>query len=254
MWRKLPIEPNEWRLVGWAGAVLVLAGWADVSVQNAAETLFLKRVGVEYLPLAFLVSSLLLVGTTAGMVRLASNRDRTALLTRVFAALALVLIPVWGAVRFDTPGSLALLVLLSIQIKAIALVVFWVAMGDLLHARQAKRLFAPLMAGLTLGAMFGSFLSKPIGMALGIDGLLPFSSILLVAAAFLSLPLRQLKPARLDRGLGEDARRMPTPVVPLPASPERVATLRELWDESRLFRLLLVSATASGVLGTILYL
>ena len=254
MWRKLSIEPQEWRLVGWAGGVLALAGWADVSVQNAAETLFLKRVGVAYLPLAFLVSSLLLVLTTAGLVRLVSTRDRADLLPRVFAALALVLIPIWAAIRAGTPGAIPLLVLLSIQIKAIALVVFWVVLGDLLHARQAKRLLAPLMAGLTLGAMFGSFVSDPVGRALGIEGLLPFASGVLVAAALASLPLRRMRPARLDRGLGEEASRTPAPIAPLPDSPERMATFRELWRESRLFRLLLVSATSSGLLGTLLYL
>jgi hypothetical protein len=51
--QKLGIEPQETALLGWAGAALALVGWADVSVQNASETLFLKRVGVEYLPVAF---------------------------------------------------------------------------------------------------------------------------------------------------------------------------------------------------------
>lgn len=252
MWRKLPIEPQEWRLVLWAGCVLALTGWADVSVQNAAETLFLKRIGVEYLPIAFLVSSLLLVGTTAGMARLVARRDRTALLPQVFVGLAVVLLPLWSAVRSDAPGSVVLLVLLSIQIKAISLVVFWVALGDLLHARQAKRLFAPLMGGLTLGAMCGSFASQPIGRALGVEGLLPFSSGVLALTAASALPLRRLRPARLDRGLGEEARRLPPPSGP--AERERVARWRELWRDSRLFRLLLVSSAASGVLGTLLYL
>ncbi|MBW2398495.1 MAG: hypothetical protein JRG80_04405 [Deltaproteobacteria bacterium] len=53
MLRKLGIEPGEGRLFFWAAGVLFLLGWADVSVKNASETLFLKGVGVEFLPLGF---------------------------------------------------------------------------------------------------------------------------------------------------------------------------------------------------------
>jgi len=41
------VEPRERRILLWGSAALFLAGWADVSVKNVSETLFLKRIGVE---------------------------------------------------------------------------------------------------------------------------------------------------------------------------------------------------------------
>ena len=58
---RIGIQPAERALVGWAGLCLVLMGAAAFALLNTAETLFLKRVGVDALPLALLASSALLV-------------------------------------------------------------------------------------------------------------------------------------------------------------------------------------------------
>src|SRR6185369_13508868 len=73
-WTRIGIESRERKLVLHAGVCLALLGWADVSVQNVSETFFLKRVGVKYLPLAFLISSVLLVVTTYAIGRFAVGR------------------------------------------------------------------------------------------------------------------------------------------------------------------------------------
>ena len=65
MLRKLGVEPREGWLFSWSAAALFFVGWADVSLKNVAETFFLKRVGVEALPIALVASSGLLVVTTA---------------------------------------------------------------------------------------------------------------------------------------------------------------------------------------------
>ena len=199
MWRKLGIQPGEGRVFAWGAAALFLLGWSDVSVKNVAETFFLKRVGVEYLPWAFLANSLLLVGTTWAFGRLAARSDRLKLLPLTLAGLALLLLPLWLLVLGGTPSVFGVLVIASKQITSITLLVFWIAMGDLLHGRQAKRLFAPMMTGVTLGTIVGSFASAPLGRWLGIDGLLPFSTLTLCLGAVVAIPLRKLRP-RFDRG------------------------------------------------------
>ena len=79
-------------------------------------------------------------------------------------------------------GAFALLVIASKQITSIALLVFWVAMGDLLYGRQAKRLFAPMMAGVTLGKHYRSRLSEK-WFVLGIDIMLGLTAINLLRKA-----------------------------------------------------------------------
>ena len=49
-------------------------------------------------------------------------------------------------------------------------------MGDLLDGRQAKRLSAPVLAGLTPSTMVGSFASEPLSRVGGTHGLFPFSA------------------------------------------------------------------------------
>ena len=64
-----------------------------------------------------------------------------------------MLLPLWLLVLGGGSQFLGVLVIASKQITSITLLVFWIAMGDLLHGRQAKRLFAPMMAGVTLALL-----------------------------------------------------------------------------------------------------
>jgi AAA family ATP:ADP antiporter len=258
MLRKLGIEPGEGRVFAWGAMALFLLGWADVSVKNVSEAFFIKRVGVELLPYAFLVSALLLVVTTWAFGNFAVRRDRLRLLPRTFFGLGLLLLPLWLLVRTGFEPALGLLLVASKQITSIALLVFWIAMGDLLHGRQTKRLFAPMMAGVTVGTILGSFASEPVGRALGIDSLLPVSAFVMVLGALATLPLRRFRP-RFERTTA-------VPGSPAAARAARAAAdasksedgggagqLRRLWQRSVLFRLLFVTALCSGILGPMLY-
>jgi hypothetical protein len=242
MWRKLGIEPGEGRLFAWGTAVLALAGWADASLRNVAETLFLKRVGVDLLPVVFLVNAVLLVGSTAWVGGLIARGDRLRLLPRMLVALALLLLPLAWLAQGGVETGLHGLLIASKQLPTISLLVFWSAMGDLLHARQAKRLFAPLVGGFTLGGIAGSFASEPLGRWLGVAGLIPCAAAALLLAAAAALPLASLRPLRLHRRTA--------PAAPEP--PEEIR-LRDLWRTSRLFRLLAISALCTGLLGPMLY-
>ena len=74
----------------------------------------------------------------------------------------------WFLVLEDVKSAFVLLVLASKQLQSISLLAFWVALSDLLNGRQSKRLFAPLMAGVTLGTILGSFASGPISRTIGV--------------------------------------------------------------------------------------
>ena len=242
MWRKLGIEPGEGRVFAWGTAVLALTGWADASLRNVAETLFLKRVGVDLLPVLFLANAVLLVGSTAWVGGFVARGDRLRLLPRLLVVLALLLLPLAWLAQSGVEWGLHGLLIASKQLPTISLLVFWSAMGDLLHARQAKRLFAPLVGGFTLGGIAGSFASEPLGQWLGVAGLIPCAAAALLLAAAAAWPLRWLRPLRLDRGAA--------PAAPDP--PEDVG-LRDLWRTSRLFQLLAISALCTGLLGPMLY-
>ena len=74
--KRIGVEREERSLFGWAGLCLLLVGAGSAALQNAAETLFLKRVGVELLPLAFLVSSVILPSPTLPNSSIGQSLDR----------------------------------------------------------------------------------------------------------------------------------------------------------------------------------
>jgi AAA family ATP:ADP antiporter len=246
--RWLGIEPGEGRVFALGTLALGLLGWAEVSLRNVSETLFLKRVGVEHLPGVFLLNDALLVAATLAFAGVAARSDRLWLLPRMLAGMGLALLPLWAVVSADFRSGFVALLVASKLVPSLGLVVFWIAMGDLLHGRQAKRLFAPMTAGATIGAIAGSFASDPLGEALGLGGLLPVLAGILLCAAAASWPLRRLRP-RLDR-----LRREPAPAPAGRARPAAGPTsFASLWRESGLFRLLVAISVCGGLLAPILY-
>ncbi len=241
--RGLGVESGESRLFAWGAGILFLIGWASISLANVSETFFLKRLGVDLLPVVFLVNALLLVGTTYAMGRGAAQVAARRLVVATFALLAALVVGLWLLLLANAPGIFVLLVIASKQIEAIALIAFWIVLGGLLHGRQAKRLYAPIIAGGTLGHILGSFASTAIGHVVGIPALLPVAAMALAIASLLAARLRSTAPARVTR--------MATPRAPAVAP--AATRFAALWRESRLFRLLALSAFFAGALGPMLY-
>ncbi len=248
--RKLSIERDEVAICAWAGSTLFCVGWADASVKIVANTFFLRNVGSEALPVVFLINSFLLVGSTHFVGRTISSRDSVRILPRVYLGLGLMLLPLWLLIPFGSHNVLALLLIASKQLSSIALLVFFIAIGDLINARQSKRLIAPLIAGFTLGGIAGSFATKPLGDLIGISSLLPFACVMMFVAARAAMPLYRLRPTRLEHGLS--AMRGFRAMARSRRIAENVPKLRHLWNEGGLFRLLFVPALCAGILGPML--
>lgn len=232
----------ESAIVLWGGLSLFLVGWATVSLTNASETLFLKRVGVDQLPLVFLLNSGLLAATTFVVGRRVAGAEHGRALTTTLWAAAGFLVPLWLALRADVPGVLAVLVISAKQIQALALLVFWVAMGGWVDGRQAKRLVPPMMAGGTLGVAFGSFASGAIGTRLGIPFLVVVAAGSLALAAGATYVLRRYTLTRIEwprRSRRDEEAERPG--------------FMDLWADSGLFRLLAAGALLAGLLAPILY-
>ena len=242
--RSLGIEAGEGRVFAWGATTLFLIGWASVSLTNVAETFFLKRIGVNRLPIVFLVNSLLLVGTTYTVSRIAARRAHRRVLAATFAGLGGMVAVLWLLVLGHVRPVFVLLVIASKQLDAIALIVFWTVLGGLLHGRQAKRLYAPMIAGGTLGRIVGSFASGFIGSALGIPALLPVAAIAIGLASLLAARVYATVPAHVTR---MTARR------PAAEPAAGLARFSQLWRESRLFQLLAFGALFAGTLGPMLY-
>ncbi len=172
------------------------------------------------------------------------------ILPRVYLGLGLMLLPRWLLIPFGSHHVLALLLIASKQLSFIALPVFFIAIGDLINARQSTRLIAPLIAGFTLGGIADRFATRPLGDLIGISSLLPFACAMMFAAARAAMPLYRLRPTRLEHGLS--AMRGFRAMARSSRIAENAPKLRRLWNEGGLFRLLFVPALCAGILGPML--
>ena len=169
-----------------AGALvlLFLVRSADMIFNNYAETAFLKRYGVQYLPVMYMVNSLaifFIMGLMTGMLtRMPGTRLLTYLMIfcGVSAAGARMLIPTgWDMVY-------PLLFVLKSLYEALLGLLFWNMANDLFNTRQSKRLFPLISAGGVCGDILAGFGTPALARLLLIDNLLFVYLALTVAGAF----------------------------------------------------------------------
>ena len=155
---------------------------SNIMVENFAETTFIKRYGVQYLPHVFVVNSVTLFVVISIIGLLLDRMARTALLRW----LLVILIGLLVLVRLLLPLEISLLYpflyVLVAQSRYMLVVVFWVISGDLFTYRQTKRLFPPIEAGGALGVILGSAASGPIGRIASIDNVLLAAAVVLLGA------------------------------------------------------------------------
>jgi len=170
--RWLNIYKNEINLFLWTAALLFLVRFCGVYLNNYAETTFLKRYGVEYLPIVNMlnaVATLLIMGAMTGMIaRLPSAR----LLARLFVFCGVTVAALRLIIPLGYDLVYPLLFMLKSQYEVLLALLFWNLANDLFNTRQSKRLFPLITAGGIIGQILGSFSTPLIVNAISIDNLL----------------------------------------------------------------------------------
>lgn len=170
--RWLKIYEDEISLFLWTVALLFLVRSSGMILNNYAETAFLKRYGVEYLPIVNMINA---VATFVVMGFL------TALMTRFKDAVLLGYVFVFcgtsiGAIRLLIPYDIDLvypaLFMLKAQYEVLQALLFWNLANDLFNTRQSKRLFPLITAGGVIGLVLSSFGTPLLAKTLTFDNLL----------------------------------------------------------------------------------
>ncbi len=172
MARWLKIYEDEIRLFLWATLLLFLIRSSSILFNNFAETAFLKRFGVEYLPIIYVVNSIatfVIMGFIAGfMARLPGSR----LLAYMFVVCGVTV----AGFRLCIPLGLELIYPVLFVAKSLYEVLlgllFWNLANDLFDTRQSKRLFPLITAGGVIGGIIGSFGTPLVVEFIRIDNLL----------------------------------------------------------------------------------
>ncbi|RMF74817.1 MAG: cyclic nucleotide-binding protein, partial [Alphaproteobacteria bacterium] len=193
--RRLQIQPGEAGPFGWSALVLLLVNLASFLLNNYGETTFLKRFGVEYLPLITAVNAVVtffLPSLFAGRIGRIRGDRQLVLVLSGYAILALLLRLL---VPLDIKLLYPLIYVLKSQFTILIAFIFWNVANDLFSTRQSKRLFPVITAGGLLGAIAGNLATPALDMVLPTDELLPVFSLVVGLAAGGTLRLGRYLPA-----------------------------------------------------------
>ena len=188
----LKIYEDELSLFFWVALLLFFIRTSSILFNNFADTAFLKRFGVEYLPILYVANSIttfVIMGAMTGiMARLPGSRMLFYTLIFCGASVGALSFVVKLHFHFIYP----VLFVLKLQYAALLTLVFWNLANDLFNTRQSKRLFPLIIAAGVIGGIIGSFATPALARAIDMDNLLwaYFCTTMLGAVAVKSMGAR----------------------------------------------------------------
>ncbi|MFW5937108.1 MAG: Npt1/Npt2 family nucleotide transporter, partial [Desulfosalsimonas sp.] len=201
--RWLKLHEEEIAIFLWAATLLFLLRSSGMILNNYAETAFLKRYGVEYLPIVNMLNSVATFVLTGLLAAFMARVTGTRLLALLFIFCGLSV----GGIRFLIPMGYDLiypvLFMLKSQFELLQALLFWNLANDIFNTRQSKRLFPLLTAGGVIGLIIGSFGTPYLADWLRFDNLLLVYLAVSLAGAVtvtgMQVHMREISP-RTHRG------------------------------------------------------
>ncbi len=193
--RLFTVRSEEYKAFGWANGLMFLILSSQILFANFADTAFIKRFGVEYLPEMFVIDAVFVFFAMDLVRALVTKYSPMGLLTRILVIFATIEILCRFLIILDFSLLYPLMYLLRLQIDGVILIIFWNICNDLFDTRQAKRIFPLITAGGILGRVLGSFSTDFLTRVTNINNLLLVSAGLLFLAAMASQQVGRLFPS-----------------------------------------------------------
>ena len=176
--RLLNVQPGEGRKLAILYLLVLVIGTGLLWGASISRALFLKRLGVEWLPLMYILSALLTFPVTVVYTSLVDRVSNLRLLTGLFAGFALVLIACWVLLLLDGRGveipyvsAIFGLLFLVERIQGSLLSVHtWTLFNDYYDLRAAKRTFPILGSAARAAGILGAPLVIAITFVPAIQG------------------------------------------------------------------------------------
>ncbi|MDF1555263.1 MAG: Npt1/Npt2 family nucleotide transporter [Deferrisomatales bacterium] len=196
----LGVYEEEIQLFLWTVLLLFTVRTAGIILNNYAETAFLKRYGVEYMPVVNMinaVATVLVMGLVSGLMQQYSG---TSLLSRMFWFCGISVAVTRALIPFGVGLVYPILFMLKAQYEVLLALLFWNLANDLFNTQQSKRLFPLVTAGGVVGQILGSFGTPWFARTLQVDNLLlAYLAITSAGAVTVQLMARRF-PALLSSG------------------------------------------------------
>jgi ATP/ADP translocase len=185
--KRLKIYEHEVARFTWLAVIFFAVFFVTAIFRNYVDTAFLKRYGPDYIPWMLVISALLTMVVLAYANRIAKRFSDTYLMTLVLGGYAAGVTLCWLMVKAKFTIVYPILYQFMGLLDSILLVYLWNIAGDLFDARQGKRIFPLVTAAQVLGTTVGSFLTKPITIAIGEDAaLLVFAGVFVLTGLFMA--------------------------------------------------------------------
>jgi ATP/ADP translocase len=159
-----PLRRGEWGLGLFLYALLTLMVAADWVGKLGADSLFVKRWGVNYVPVMYIVTPIAMLAVSAMIFFFVDRVRRRTLLLWYVAGVTLLSVAIQAGVTFQSQLENGWIVqpisyVFAHGVKETIYILFWVYAGNLYGAEQSKRLF-PFFAG---SVLVGKILGGAIG-------------------------------------------------------------------------------------------
>ena len=160
----IPLRRGERGLALFLYALLTLMVAADWVGKLGADSLFVKRWGVNYVPVMYIVTPIVMLAVSAMIFFFVDRVRRRTLLLWYVAGVTLLSIAIQAGVTFQSQLENGWIVqpisyVFAHGVKETIYILFWVYAGNLYDAEQSKRLF-PFFAG---SVLVGKILGGVIG-------------------------------------------------------------------------------------------
>jgi hypothetical protein len=161
------LRRGEWGLGLFLYFLLTLMVAADWVGKLGADSLFVKRWGVNYVPVMYIVTPVAMLAVSAMIFFFVDRVRRRTLLLWYVAGVTLLSIGIQAGVTFQSELAQGWLVqpisyVFAHGVKETIYILFWVYAGNLYDAEQSKRMF-PFFAG---SVLVGKILGGAIGAAI----------------------------------------------------------------------------------------
>jgi ATP/ADP translocase len=182
--RWLNVHEEEIGLFMWTVALLFLVRSSGIFLNNYAETAFLKRYGVEYMPIVNMINAVVTFFVMGVMTGFMTRMPGARLLSRLFIFCGLSVACIRATIPFGIDLIYPALFMLKSQYEVLLALLFWNLANDLFNTRQSKRLFPLITAGGVIGQILGSFATPLVARWLHLDNLLLVYMVTALAGAW----------------------------------------------------------------------
>ncbi len=162
------------------------------AVDNIAETLFVRRVGVDQLPNLFLLEPIVMVLLLVWFGKLMDRVKRDLFFVAANVSFIVILIITYIFMQQEGSGVYYFFFILQRIFFITTGIVFWLLAADLCDIEQAKRLFAIIIAVGIAGKLLGNLLTGVLVLYLTPEMILLVSGGLFIGCIGTVLWLRQL--------------------------------------------------------------